>query len=140
MCDLSHPLSPSRLPTLSHLHPPPSPRSQSYEQTLETARANYHLRFAQTVLEYKALPPTPPPLYALSLPYEIYTIANGGWKEILFLMKKVCRKKRTKVPDDDTTSPPLLPTPRSPAQLPIIPYMAGRGAPRHRQSRHRGRR
>jgi len=70
--------------------------SQSYEQTLETARANYHLRFAQTVLEYKALPPTPPPLYALSLPYEIYTIANGGWKEILFLMKKVCRKKRTK--------------------------------------------
>jgi hypothetical protein len=49
--------------------------SQSYEETLETANANYHLRFAQTVLEYKALPPTPPPLYALSLPFEAASLA-----------------------------------------------------------------
>lgn len=50
--------------------------AQSYDATLGDEHAKYHLRFARTVLEFRRLPPTPPPLYILSLPYEVCALIH----------------------------------------------------------------
>ena len=77
---LALPLAPPPLPLVfRHEHPP---ASQTFENIADASATAFQLLVAQNTMSVDEMLPASPPLYALTIPYDLFTLARCGIKRM----------------------------------------------------------